>query len=250
MLDNLFGDLNVQIEGFLESEAFQIAVRALLVGVLMVWLACAFWAYRDMRLRTASAVWPYIAAAWIIILTPLLFLFGLLIYRIVRPKETIGEINERALAEEAMLAEVQSRPHCANCRRPVHDEWIICPTCRNRLRRVCPNCEHLVELDWTLCAWCGKDFERAESAGTAYMPSARRQYAPPTPPVPTPTPARPPVAMPARPAATAGTPGPTPTAAPPTAPGAPMAPSPAPRSRASYAPPPAASSPQPATGER
>jgi RNA polymerase subunit RPABC4/transcription elongation factor Spt4 len=245
MLDSLFGDLNVQIEGFLESEAFQIGVQALLIGVLMVWLACAFWAYRDMRLRTASAVWPYIAAAWVIILTPLLFLFGLLIYRIVRPKETIGEVNERALAEEAMLAEVQSRPHCANCMRPVHDEWIICPTCRNRLRRVCPNCEHLVELDWTLCAWCGKDFERAESAGTAYMPSARRQYTTPAPPVP--TPARPSAPMPSRPTAAAGTPAGVPPA---TGPVAPMPPGAAPRSRASYSAQPASPSPQPATGER
>jgi RNA polymerase subunit RPABC4/transcription elongation factor Spt4 len=166
---------------------------------VLIWLASAFWAYRDMRLRTASAVGPYVAAAAIIIFTPVFFLFGLLLYRIVRPKETIGEVNERALAEEAMLAEVQSRPHCANCSRPVHDDWIICPTCRNRLRRVCPNCEHLIELDWTLCAWCGKDFERAESPGTAYMPTARRQVAPPPapllqrpPPPPPPTVAAPP----------------------------------------------------------
>ncbi|MEO8625139.1 MAG: zinc ribbon domain-containing protein, partial [Candidatus Limnocylindrales bacterium] len=48
----------------------------------------------------------------------------------------------------------------ANCSRQVHEDWIICPTCRNRLRRVCPNCSRLVELDWSLCAWCGKDFER------------------------------------------------------------------------------------------
>ena len=50
----------------------------------------------------------------------------------------------------------------ANCHRRVHADWIICPNCRNRLRRVCPNCSRLVELDWSLCAWCGKDFERPE----------------------------------------------------------------------------------------
>jgi len=197
MFDSLFGDLEPALNDFIASDIFQVGVRALAVGILMIWLASAFWAYRDMRLRTASAVWPYVAAAWIVILTPLLFLFGLLIYRIVRPKETIAELNERALAEEAMMAEVQSRPHCANCLRPVHDEWIICPTCRNRLRRVCPNCEHLVELDWTLCAWCGKDFERTDASGTAYMPTARRQptpsrpaFAPPSvaPPARTPPP--------------------------------------------------------------
>lgn len=174
MFEDLFGEVDTALSGFIESDVFQIGIRVLVAYFMLIWLASAFWAYRDMRLRSASAITPYVAAAAIIVFTPLFFLFGLLLYRIVRPKETIAEVNERTLAEEAMLAEVASHSHCANCSRPVHEEWIICPTCRNRLRRVCPNCEHLIELDWTLCAWCGKDFERAEAPGlTAYMPSAR-----------------------------------------------------------------------------
>ncbi len=196
MFDEAFGELGATISGFIESEAFQIGIRVLVAYIVLIWLASAYWAYRDMRLRSASAFTPYVAAAAIIVFTPIFFLFGLLVYRIVRPKETIAEVNERMLAEEAMLAEVASHAHCANCSRPVHEEWIICPTCRNRLRRVCPNCERLIELDWTLCAWCGKDFERAEAPGLAvYMPSARpaprpQQPAPVRIPSPPPAPAR------------------------------------------------------------
>ena len=205
MLETLgLENIGDQFTEILESDAFQAVIYVIVAYIVLIWLASAFWAYRDMRLRSASAVTPYVAALAIIIFTPIFFLFGLLIYRIVRPKETIGEVNERALAEEAMMAEVASHSHCANCERPVHEDWIICPTCRNRLRRVCPNCEHLIELDWTLCAWCGKDFDRAEAAGTtAFMPSARpvprpqqpspSQQAPrmPAPPPPPPPPARP-----------------------------------------------------------
>ena len=197
MFDDLFGEVEGALSGIVESDIFQIGIRVLVVYIVLIWLASAFWAYRDMRLRSASAITPYVAAAAIIVFTPIFFLFGLLLYRIVRPKETIAEVNERALAEEAMLAEVASHSHCANCSRPVHEDWIICPTCRNRLRRVCPNCEHLIELDWTLCAWCGKDFERAEAPGTAaWMPSARpaprpQQAAVRMPPPPAPAPARP-----------------------------------------------------------
>ena len=180
MFEDLFGEVDATISGFIESDAFQIGIRVLVAYIVLIWLASAYWAYRDMRLRSASAFTPYVAAAAIIVFTPIFFLFGLLIYRIVRPKETIAEVNERMLAEEAMLAEVASHAHCANCSRPVHEDWIICPTCRNRLRRVCPNCERLIELDWTLCAWCGKDFERAEAPGlAAYMPSARPAPRPP-----------------------------------------------------------------------
>ena len=199
MFEELFGSLESTFTDVVESDAFQAAIYVIAAYVVLIWLASAFWAYRDMRLRTSSAVTPYVAALAIILFTPIFFLFGLLLYRIIRPKETIAEVNERVLAEEAMLAEVATHAQCANCERPVHEDWIICPSCRNRLRRVCPNCEHLIELDWTLCAWCGKDFERAEAPGTtAFMPSGRPMPLPaqsqgaPAPPPRMPAPPPPP----------------------------------------------------------
>jgi hypothetical protein len=230
VFDDQIASLNEALNGFVESDAFQLGIRIIVAYIVLIWLASAFWAYRDMRLRSASAFTPYVAAAAIIVFTPIFFLFGLLIYRIVRPKETIAEVNERMLAEEAILAEIASHTQCANCSRPVHEDWIICPTCRNRLRRVCPNCEHLIELDWTLCAWCGKDFERAEAPGLAYMPAAR--------PVPRPQPALrlPPPVAPAGPASSwssGGASAPVPPSKPQSAPVASQPPSPAPRSSSS-----------------
>ena len=102
--------------------------------------------------------------------TPVLFVFGVIVYRIVRPHEKIAEVYERNLAEEALLAEVESIKSCPACHRRINEEWIICPSCRTRLNRVCANCGRLVGLDWSLCAWCGKDFERGDIA--AYQPIA------------------------------------------------------------------------------
>ena len=121
-----------------------------------------------MQQRSDNAILPYLVAAGIILFTPFLFFLAVWIYKIIRPHEKIGEVWERNLAEEALLAEVEAIPHCPTCERRVDDEWIICPSCRTRLNRVCPNCSRLVGLDWSLCAWCGKDFERREvvAAGT------------------------------------------------------------------------------------
>jgi RNA polymerase subunit RPABC4/transcription elongation factor Spt4 len=123
-----------------------------------------------MQLRSENPVLPYLAAALIVLFTPVLFLFGVVVYKIVRPQEKIGEVYERNLAEEALLAEVEAIKTCPGCRRRINDEWIICPACRTRLNRVCANCGRLVGLDWSLCAWCGKDFERRDIA--AYEPIA------------------------------------------------------------------------------
>ncbi len=188
------GALQQQFTDFINSDAVQLFFRAILIYIVLLWLATAFWAYRDMQQRTTNPLAPYLAATLIIVFTPIAFIFAYFLYKIVRPKETVSEANERALAEEAMLVEIESQPHCANCSRPVHEEWIICPTCRNRLRRVCPNCSRLVELDWSLCAYCGKDFERPETLAPAYMPqgrgaAVRRRQAQPIPqPMPQPMP--------------------------------------------------------------
>lgn len=174
MFDELSASIGDTINGILNNTYVQLGLRAVLVYIVVIWLVTAFWAYRDMQHRSSNPVAPYLAAAFIILFTPLFFLFAIVLYKIVRPRETVAEANERALAEEAMLADIEARPHCANCSRPVHEDWIICPSCRNRLRRVCPNCSRLVELDWSLCAWCGKDFERPETIAAAYIPGARR----------------------------------------------------------------------------
>jgi RNA polymerase subunit RPABC4/transcription elongation factor Spt4 len=162
MLDQLLQTLGTEIGRFLDTPVVRTALQLTAIYVVLLWAATAFWAYRDLQSRTTNPVAPYLAAALIIIFTPLFFLFGVIVYRILRPSETVAESSERALAEEAMMVEIEAQPHCANCSRQVHEDWIICPTCRNRLRRVCPNCSRLVELDWSLCAWCGKDFERPE----------------------------------------------------------------------------------------
>ncbi len=160
------------IGGILSNPIVQLAFQFLILYGVILWLAAAYWAYRDMQVRSDNPVLPYLAAVLIVLFTPVLFLFGVLIYRVVRPPEKIAEVYERNLAEEALLAEVEAIHTCPGCRRRIHDEWIICPSCRTRLNRVCPTCSRLVGLDWSLCAWCGRDFERADRP--AFEPGAAK----------------------------------------------------------------------------
>jgi RNA polymerase subunit RPABC4/transcription elongation factor Spt4 len=159
-MEQILAQIGDTIGGIFSSPFLQLGVRAVGIYLVILWLASAYWAFRDMQQRSDNAILPYLAAAGIILFTPLFFIFAVWVYKIVRPHEKIGEVWERNLAEEALLAEVEAIHHCPSCERRIDDEWIICPTCRTRLNRVCPNCSRLVGLDWSLCAWCGKDFER------------------------------------------------------------------------------------------
>ena len=174
-MEQILAQLGDTIGGIFSSPFLQLGVRAIGIYLVILWLASAYWAFRDIQQRSDNAILPYLAAAGIILFTPVFFVLAVWVYKIVRPHEKIGEVWERNLAEEALLAEVESIRHCPSCERRIDDEWIICPTCRTRLNRVCPNCSRLVGLDWSLCAWCGKDFERRPiaAAGPEPLPAVR-----------------------------------------------------------------------------
>ena len=169
-MDQILATIGDTIGDFFANPVVQLGIQLLFAYLVVVWLAASYWAFRDMQQRTANPVAPYLAAAGIILFTPFFFFLAVWVYKIIRPHEKIGEVWERNLAEEALLAEVESIQHCPTCDRRVNEEWIICPTCRTRLNRVCPNCSRLVGLDWSLCAWCGKDFERREPSTATLEP--------------------------------------------------------------------------------
>lgn len=173
-MEQLLGSIGSAIGSIFDNPVIRFGFQIVAIYWAILWLAAAYWAFRDVQLRTENPIAPYLAAAFVIVFTPVLFPLAVFAYRIVRPQERIGEVYERNLAEEAMLAEIEAVHHCPTCDRTVHEEWIICPTCRTRLSRVCPNCSKLVGLDWSLCAWCGRDFERPEIvAASTVTPSTR-----------------------------------------------------------------------------
>ncbi len=162
-MQQILSSIGDAIGSIFDNPVIKLGGQIILIYWVVLWLAAAYWAFRDMQLRSENPIAPYFASAFVIMFTPVLFPFAVFAYRVIRPQEKIGEIYERNLAEEAMLAEIEAIRHCPTCDRRVNDEWIICPTCRTRLNRVCPNCTKLVGLDWSLCAWCGRDFERHDT---------------------------------------------------------------------------------------
>jgi Double zinc ribbon len=145
---------------FVTNPLVQTAGTLIVIYVVLLWLGTAYWAFRDMQARSENPILPYFASALIIFFTPLLFLFAVVLYLIVRPRESLAEIYERSLAEESLLAEVEKNELCPVCRDRVDADWLVCPNCRTRLHRVCPSCSRLADPEWSLCAYCGHEFER------------------------------------------------------------------------------------------
>ena len=162
----------------LETLASYLTVVAAVLGALLValWLSLIIWAFRDMRARSRDPFAHFLAA----LLVAALPVVGVVVYLILRPPETLAEVYERALAEEALLQEIEERPSCPGCSRVIHPNWILCPYCHTRLKKACPDCNSLMELQWNLCPFCGNqqvDPYRVELPETAV--SANDDHYPP-----------------------------------------------------------------------
>ncbi|NDJ84404.1 MAG: zinc ribbon domain-containing protein [Chloroflexi bacterium] len=129
-----------------------ILVMVTIVGAVFTAFSVAFviWTYNDMKARSRDPL-AQIAAALVV---AVLNVFGLIIYVMLRPRETLVDAYERSLEEEALLQEIEEKPACPGCGRPTQNAWQICPYCHTRLKQPCINCGHFLELSWKLCPVC------------------------------------------------------------------------------------------------
>jgi RNA polymerase subunit RPABC4/transcription elongation factor Spt4 len=159
-MDRLFEQFGEAMGSFLEHPIIQAIGAGAFAYLILVWLACAFWALQDLRRRQRDSALPFVAAAAIVIASPVLFPLAVVVYRIVRPSETLAEARERELADRLTELDAETRLACPDCAMPVEDSWLACPTCRSRLAHACHACGRTMGLDWTVCAWCGNEFGR------------------------------------------------------------------------------------------
>ncbi len=127
-------------------------VAAVFGGMVLAafWLALVIWAYRDMRARSRDGLAQLLVAVMVVVLS----LPGLLIYILLRPRETLSEAYERSLEEEALLQEIEEKPTCTGCGQRVKEDWQACPYCHTRLKKPCIKCGRMLELSWNLCPHC------------------------------------------------------------------------------------------------
>ena len=133
--------------GSLES-ALRLGALILISYALVLWLSAVVWVYRDVRNRTSDQMSQLIA----VVLVAVFNVPGLVVYLVIRPQTTLADAYERSLEAEAILHELQlSANSCQGCRRPIDDDFNICPYCRVVLREACRTCSRLVRTSWTAC---------------------------------------------------------------------------------------------------
>ena len=119
--------------------------------LLALYFASIVWAFRDITARTRD-VFSIALGLALVILVPFA---GLVLYLVLRPRETLSEAYERSLEEEYLLQDIEDTEICAACKRRVSPEFLYCPHCRTKLRDECENCGRPVSVRWAACPYCG-----------------------------------------------------------------------------------------------
>ncbi len=119
--------------------------------LMALYLGIIVWTFQDIRSRSRDTLARILAP----LLVAVFNVAGLVVYLLVRPKQSLDEAYERALAEEAVLQDLEERRTCPGCQHRVEADFIICPYCQHQLRLRCVSCGRLIDPDWDVCPYCG-----------------------------------------------------------------------------------------------
>jgi RNA polymerase subunit RPABC4/transcription elongation factor Spt4 len=142
-LNQLFSQLAVYL---------QFLLACLGAYLVALYFATIVWTFRDITARTRD-VFSIALGLALVILVPFA---GILLYLVLRPKETLSEAYERALEEEYLLQDIEDTEICPSCKRRVNADFLYCPYCRTKLREECENCGRPISVRWAACPYCGK----------------------------------------------------------------------------------------------
>ncbi len=135
---------------FFDSATFEAILKLVGFMVVVLWLASAFFVFKDARRRIADPVLIAVAVA-----TAIVFPFvGVLIYTILRPPEYLDDVRERELEIRAMERRLGADQRCPYCRSEIENSFLICPVCTSKLKTACRRCKAPLEQHWKVCPYC------------------------------------------------------------------------------------------------
>jgi RNA polymerase subunit RPABC4/transcription elongation factor Spt4 len=145
-----------------------------------LWISIILWAFRDIRARSRDRLVIILAT----IMVALFNIPGLLIYLIIRPKDTLHESYQRMLEDEALLAEIETNVKCPGCGSIAQANWQVCPYCYTRIHKLCTNCGRIMQLAWQMCPYCaaptpGSPAKISEPESITIVPDEGQEISPP-----------------------------------------------------------------------
>lgn len=141
------------VTDFFSSPLWQFVIYLAYFSLVAVWLAGAYWVFKDARRRIEDPIVIGVCVAAALVFGPL----GWIVYAIARPSEYIADRRVRELDLQMMEQRLNEDARCSNCTTPVRDDYLVCPACGQRLRLQCRSCHRPLDPSWRVCPYCEAD---------------------------------------------------------------------------------------------
>ena len=122
-----------------------------------IWISLIFWTIKDITTRSRSWIARILAPALVLVF----FIFGLVIYLLLRPKKTMEDEFTEKLSEEVLIQSLDKPSFCSGCQLEISSNWLYCPSCKKQLLKPCVKCGNNLDVSWELCPFCATEDLRA-----------------------------------------------------------------------------------------
>jgi hypothetical protein len=141
------------MESLLENVPTYVTILSTICGGVTIAIlgGMVIWTFRDMRARSRDVLAQILATLLVLVLP----VIGLVVYLMLRPRETLAEAYEHSLEQEALLQAIEEPEVCPGCGQRIDGDFLYCPSCHTRLKKACPECGKPLRLHWSLCPYCG-----------------------------------------------------------------------------------------------
>ena len=129
---------------------FASVTRYLFIGFGIFWFAIIWWVWFDVSERTTKT-WAKIAS---VVLVTVFNIFGLIIYMVIRPDQTIEHTYWEDLERRYMKYETSELGDCPQCGAQLYPGFVHCPSCGYKLKVKCPKCDVYVDKNYKYCPFC------------------------------------------------------------------------------------------------
>lgn len=168
------------IDEFFASPVVGAIGTAIAIAGVALWIAAAWWTWRDAARRSESQVVAFIASAWIIVSTPMLLPLSLVIYMVARPATSAADQRAESLMA-ALAASSLAGATCPACAAHTDGTWVRCPRCATWLSAPCASCGEWSPADLEICPYCGREGHAAPLVAEAPAAAAALDRAPRAP---------------------------------------------------------------------
>lgn len=119
----------------------------LIIYTLTLYLALIIWVLNDVLKRSHSFLFQILAVCLIVFGN----IFGLIVYLIIRPRQTLLELN----LYETELKTLISTHSCPQCQTELTADFLYCPFCQIQIQNRCSKCHSIFKKEWEMCPFCG-----------------------------------------------------------------------------------------------